>query len=152
MAAISSIIAAAGLAISAAGTVAAVSEQQKSAKLQKQSIAVQQNQMELEAGRSRRQVYRDMLKAQAMSESTAAAQGGLASSALEGGISQAANSGFQSTRDINQNADNARQMFSLKQQSIGIGQNSSLLYGIGKGVTSLAGMFSGPNFNKPATQ
>lgn len=149
MGAISTILAATGLAITAAGTAASVMEQQKSGKLQKQSIEVQKNQMELEAGRSRRQVYRDMVKAQATSEASAAAQGGLASSSLEGGLAQAANSGQQGTRDINQNTENARQMFNLKSASIGIGQTSSMLYGVGKGLTGLGGMFSGPNTNKP---
>lgn len=149
MAAISTLIAAAGLAVTAAGTAAAYSEQQKSNKIQKQALQVQQNQAEIEAGRSRRQTYRDMLKAQATSETNAAAQGGLASSALEGGIAQAANSGLQSTRDTNQNLDTAKQLYSLKSQSIGIGQNSNLLYGIGKGMSSLSGIFSGI---KPAVQ
>jgi predicted ribosomally synthesized peptide with SipW-like signal peptide len=140
----STIIGAAGLALSAAGTVAAFSEQQKSNKLQARAIEVQRNQAEIEAGRARRQVYRDMLKAQAQSEASAAAQGGLASSALAGGLSQAANSGLQSGRDINQNLNSANQLFDLKKSSIGIGQTSSLLNNAGRGMSSLAGFLSGP--------
>lgn len=135
------ILTAAGFAVSAAGTAAAYSEQQKSNKLQKGAIEVQRNQMEIEAGRSRRQVYRDTLKAMAASETNAAASGGLASSALAGGISQAANSGFQSTRDINQNAENANRLFDLKSASVGLGQTSNLLYGAGKGLSSLGSLF-----------
>lgn len=149
MAAISTIIAAAGLAVTAAGTAASVMEQQKSGKLQKQAIQVQQNQAEIEAGRSRRSIYRDMVKAQAMSETNAAAQGGLVSSALEGGLAQAANTGLQSGRDTNQNLSTANQLFNLKSQSVGIGQTSNLLYGIGRGMSSLSGTFSGV---KPVVQ
>lgn len=144
MAAVTTILSAAGLAITAAGTAASISEQAKSSKLQKQAIEVQRNQAEIEAGRSRREVYRNMLKAQAQSETSAAAQGGLASSSLQGGLSQAANSGFQSARDTNQNLSTANQLFNLKSASVGIGQTSNILMGLGKGVSSLAGIFSGP--------
>jgi predicted ribosomally synthesized peptide with SipW-like signal peptide len=144
MAAVSTIIGAAGLAISAAGTAAAFSEQQKSNKLQARAIEVQRNQAEIEAGRARRQVYRDMLKAQAQSETSAAAQGGLASSALAGGLSQASNTAMQSGRDTNQNLSTANQLFDLRRSSIGIGQTSSLLNNVGRGVSSLAGFLSGP--------
>lgn len=132
------------LAVTAAGTVAAISEQQKSNKMQKQAIDIQRNQAELEAGRQRRQVYRDMLKAQATSETNAAASGGLASSSLQGGLAQATNSGFQSTRDINENQINANRMFDVKRASVGIGQTSNILMGIGKGLSSLSGFLSGP--------
>lgn len=140
----STILTGLGVAVSAAGTVAAISEQQKSAKLQKQAIQIQRDQSELEAGRSRRQTYRDMLKAQAQSETSAAAQGGLASSSLQGGLAQAANSGFQSGRDINQNQINANRMFDVRTASVGIGNTSNALFGISKGLTSLGGIFSGP--------
>jgi len=152
MAALSTIIMAAGLAVSTAGTVSAISESNRSNKLQKQSLELQRNQAEIEAGRSRRQAYRDMLKAQSVSETNAAVSGGSVSSSLEGGIAQAANSGLQSTRDINQNLDNANQMFDLKRSSIGIGSTSQALFGIGKNMSSLGSFFSGPNFNKPAVK
>jgi hypothetical protein len=132
------------LAVTAAGTAASIAEQQKSNKMQKQAIEIQRNQADLEAGRSRRQVYRDMLKAQASSETNAAASGGLASSSLQGGLAQATNSGFQSTRDINQNQQNANRMFDVKSASVGIGQTSNILNGIGKGLSSLSGYLSGP--------
>lgn len=138
------VLTAAGLAVSAAGTAAAYSEQQKSNKMQRQAIEVQRAQADLEAGRSRRQVYRDALKAQAASETNAASSGGLASSSLAGGLAQSANTGLQSARDINQNQQNANSLFDLKSASVGLGQNSNLLYGIGKGLSSLGGLFSGP--------
>lgn len=138
------ILGAASLAVTAAGTAAAYSEQQRSNKLQSRAIEVQRNQAEIEAGRQRRQVYRDMLKAQATSEASAAAQGGLASSALAGGLSQAANTGLQSGRDTNQNLSTANQLFDLRRASIGIGQTSSLLNNVGRGMSSLAGFLSGP--------
>lgn len=141
---IATAIAAASVAIGAIGTAVSYSEQQKSNKLQKQAIQVQQRQADIEAGRSRRQIYRDMMKAQSQSEVSAAAQGGLASSSLAGGISQAANSAMQSGRDTNQNLDTTTQLNQLKSQSIGLGQTGQLISGISRGLGSLSGVFSGP--------
>lgn len=142
--ALATAIAAASVVVGAIGTAVSYSEQQKSNKLQKRAIEVQQRQTEIEAGRSRRQIYRDMMKAQSQSEVSAAAQGGLASSSLAGGISQAANSGLQSGRDVNQNLDTTTQLNQLKSQSIGLGQTGQLLSGISRGLSSLSGAFSGP--------
>lgn len=137
MAAITSLIAGIGLAVSAAGTVAGIKQGQEAAKSQKQAMDIQQRQNEVEAQRGRRQIYRDMLAAQAKSEAAAANQGGLASSALAGGLSQAANSGAQSQADLNQNLATSNALYQNKRSQIGSGQTAQTLNAIGGGLTSL---------------
>lgn len=139
MATVSTIIAGIGLGVSAAGTVAGIAGQQAQASAQKKAIGAQERQADLEQGRQRRQVYRDMLKAQAMTEVAGAGSGALGSSAVGGGLAQAANSGAQSQRDINQNAELGAIGFSAQRQAAGAMGTANMLRDIGGGLTSLGG-------------
>ena len=130
-------ITAIGVGLSAVGTFKGIQAQQKANNLQKQAMDVQQRQSDLEAMRARRQVYRDMVKAQAMSEVNAAAQGGLASSALQGGLAQASSSGMQSQVAINQNQQNAQSLYRIRRASVGLGDDAAAMKSIGSGLTSL---------------
>lgn len=137
MAAITSILTGIGLAVSAAGTVAGIQQGQAQAKSAKAAMDIQQRQNEVEAQRGRRQIYRDMLAAQAKSEAAAANQGGLAGSALQGGLNQAANSGTQSQADLNQNLATSTALYQNKRSQVGSGNTAQALSSIGGGLTTL---------------
>lgn len=127
---ISAIIGIASVAASAAGTILSYNASQKSAD-------IEERKMELEADRHRRQAYRNMLRAQADSESAGASAGALASSGPMGGINQAANSGAQSIRDTNQNEQLSHEQYSARrQEALG-----GMVSGIGSGLGSLGNAF-----------
>jgi hypothetical protein len=98
----------------AASTAAAVVGQQQAANAQNKAARtstylgemnnqLQQQQLAVSEQRQKRQAFRDMLKAQAVTETNANAQGGMASSALGGGLAQASNSYGQTMGNITEN-------------------------------------------------
>lgn len=127
---ISAILGAASVAIGAVGTVLSYNASKKAAD-------IEERKMELESDRHRRQAYRDMLRSQAASESAGAQAGALSGSGVLGGINQAANSGYQSIRDTNQNEQLSHEGFSAsRQQALG-----GTLQSLGNGLGSLGGAF-----------
>lgn len=138
MAAITTAITAVGVAAGIAGTVMNYQAQKRQAALQNRQIDVQEEGAKIEAARQRRQIFRDVLRAQATSESTAAAGNATEGSGLAGGLMQAANSGAQSTRDVNQNLGMALNLSSLQKQSLNTGQaEAGLVSGLGSGLQSI---------------
>ena len=137
--AIATAIMAIGTAIAGVGTVAGIIHNSQMASAQKRASALQERQAEVEAARGRRQAYRDMLKAQAMSETAAAAKGASLSSSLEGGLAQAANSGFQNISQINENLDYSKKLNKIKTSALtsGTGLFASGAKEIGSGLVSL---------------
>lgn len=109
-------IAAIGVAVSAAGTIAGVSQANAQRKQQKKLQELEMNKNNLEAQRQRREIYRRTIAAQASSEASAASQGGLGGSGLGGGLAQAANAGLQSTAGVNQNLQFATQAGQIQQR------------------------------------
>ena len=139
MAAITTAIAAAGVAASTAGTVMQYNAAKRQAAIQKDIMDVQAEGAKIEAARSRRQAYRDALKASAMNEAAGASGGAVQGSGVAGGIQQAANSGLQTQRDVNQNLGMALNINNLQQQSLDTGQyEASLISGIGSGMQDIA--------------
>ncbi len=144
MAAFSSILLGVGLATAAAGSVVQYSAQNRAAarseRLSQASQDLQNRQIAVQEQRQKRQAYRDMLKAQAVSEANAGAQGGLASSALSGGLAQAANSFGQTNLNITENANFQREgaALSAANQRTRVDQSGSLISSIGNGISSLS--------------
>lgn len=127
-----------GAVATAAGAVASYAGQQQAAGAQKKALAAQEQQANLEQSRQRRQVFRDMLKAQAMTEVAGAGSGAMGSSAVAGGLATASNSFLQSTRDLNQNSELGAASFAAQRSAVGAGNMGSLLGNIGSGLSSLS--------------
>lgn len=136
---ISTVIGALGVGISAVGAIKGYQAGREQAKAQKNQIALQQRQADLEASRTKRQTYRDMLKAQALTEVAAASSGATGSSSEEGGLAQAANSSGQSSRDVNQNQEIGVLGAANSARVAGNGNSASAISAIGSGLTSLSG-------------
>jgi len=99
--ALTTALAVASVAATAAGTVASYSAQKQQTEIAQKQIRAQSQGAKIEAARQRRQAYRDMLRAQAASEVSAAAGGATEGSGLAGGLAQAANSNKQTQTGIN---------------------------------------------------
>lgn len=133
MAAFSSIIAAAGLGLSAAGTVMNVMGQQKAAAGAKRAERLREAQMNIEESRSRRQIIRQAVVARGSALSNATSQGAQESSGLVGGISQITNESGGAVTAGQQNKQLGTQMFAANRQ-ISAGQSQS---SFGSGLSSL---------------
>ncbi len=139
MAALTTAIAAAGVAASTAGTVMQYNAARRQAAIQKDIMHTQAEGAKIEAARSRRQAYRDNLKATAMNEAAGASGGAIQGSGVAGGIQQAANSGMQTQRDINQNLGMALNINDMQQKSLDTGQyEASLVSGLGSGMQDIS--------------
>lgn len=128
MAAITStVIAAIGLGLSAAGGVVQYMGQRKVAAAQKKQEKLRKQQMNLDLMRQRREALRKMLLARALGISNATTQGAVASdSAVQGGISQAVGSANISLKDINQNGEIGTSMFAANAQEAAGGGMASM--------------------------
>ncbi len=113
----STIIAAIGLGLSAAGGAVQYMGQRKAASAQKKQEKIRKQQMNLDLMRQRREALRKMLVARALGVSNAASQGAVASdSAVQGGIAQAVGSANIAATDINQNGQLGVSMFKANAQ------------------------------------
>lgn len=105
MAAITSIVAAVGVAASVAGTVMGVVAQNKVAGAQEKAEKLREQQMNLEAERKQRQIRREQIVARSQALSNATSQGAGEGTGLQGAygqISQVSNSQAQATEQNRQ--------------------------------------------------
>lgn len=117
MLATSTIIAAVGLAIGAAGAVTNYIGAQQAASAQQKQEKLRKQQMNLDVMRRRRELIRQMLIQRALGISNATNQGAVASdSAVQGGIAQATQTANVGSMDLNQNAQLGTQMFQANAQ------------------------------------
>lgn len=148
MAAISTIIAAVGLGIAAAGTAMSIRGQQQQAKYAKQSLAAQRQaeeirrqQMNLDAIRRRREIARQSQLAQAQALAIGTAQG-TSGSGLEGalagisGQAGVATQGSVQAQDLGNRIFDANAMASYYQ---GKGADAQSFTAIGSSLSSLGG-------------
>lgn len=131
-------IAAIGLAVSAAGTVGGLIQGQKAAKAQEKANRIQEQQMNLDAQRQRRETVRKMLIANAAAESAATNQGAANGSGLSGALGQITGNAAIQTGDINTNQQLGAQAFAAQRQYARATSQASLWSGIG----SLGGMLT----------
>ena len=90
MAAISTLIAAAGLAVAGVGTAVGIKSAQESAKASRQAAAFQNKQANLQNARQKRDAVREARMAYGTAQNTAANQGVSSSSGSQGGLSSIA--------------------------------------------------------------
>lgn len=106
MAALSSILLGVGTAVSVYGAVSSASAQKRMAEEQaaanKQGENVRRQQMELDAGRRRRQAVRESLLARAQAQTVGTAQGASDSSGVAGAMAQATATGLQNQNTATQ--------------------------------------------------
>jgi len=149
MAAVSTIIAAIGIAASVAGTAVAYKGQQQQAKAQKQLIAAQQvaedsrkQQMNLDATRKKREIVRQAQLARAAAVATANAQGAGDSSALGGAIGGIEGQTGVNLAGVNQNQQLGNQIFDANAMA-GRARASEAdgggMVATGSGISSLGG-------------
>jgi hypothetical protein len=149
MAALTSIIAAAGLGLTAAGSYMAYKGQQTQAKYQQQAIGLQQEaeaerkkQMNLEAMRRRREIIRQALAARSMALATATNQGASGGSALGGAYGQISGREGTSILGVNQNQEIGNNLFGINQSILGAYRGASQAgasAAMGSGLASLGG-------------
>lgn len=149
MAAFSTIIAAIGLGLTAAGLGTQMYGMQQTAEAnkklaenQKQSEAVRQQQMTLESMRRKREIIRNAQVASAQATATASAQGGAESSGFMSALSTVSSRAAGATLATNQNEELGNRMFAINSASAGImGEraNAEAISGMGSGMSSLGG-------------
>lgn len=135
MAAFSSIIAGAGLALSTAGTAIQFAGQRQAQKGEQRAEAIRRAQMEIESQRERRGIIRQAVQARAAALSNATAQGAADGSGLSGGLSQITSQAGQASTASFQNQGLGVGMFAANRQ-ISAGQSQASL---GSGIGSLGG-------------
>lgn len=137
MAAISTLIAGAGLALGAAGAAVQYAGQRKAQKGAQRAEQLREAQMNLENARQQRQIARQVAVARAQAISAAASQGAQESSGLAGGLGQIQGQGGSASLASNQNTALGGQMFGANRM-ISAGQSQASL---GSGLSSLGGAF-----------
>lgn len=135
MAAFSSIIAGAGLALGAAGTAIQFAGQRQAQKGADRAEAIRRAQMEIESQRERRGIIRQAVQARAAALSNATAQGAAEGSGLSGGLSQITSQAGQASTASFQNQGLGVNMFNANRQ-ISSGQSQA---SFGSGLSSLGG-------------
>lgn len=149
MAAISTMVAAAGVGIAAAGAVTnfAAAKQQKAANAQsiaaqQQAEAIRQKAMEVDANRRRRQLVREGIIARSQALATTTSAGANQSSGLFGAIGQISGRTAWGVSGINASESTGSQLFAANQDllraKLSMG-NAQSLGQVGSGLTSLGG-------------
>lgn len=134
---VGAIIAAVGVAVSAAGTGFGIMGQMKAADASKKADALRERQMNLDAMRSKREAIRKNLIANANAQSIATNQGASESSALAGALGENTGVTGRNMQGIEQNRTIGAGIFAANRQ-IAAGESISSL---GQGLGSLGGMF-----------
>lgn len=123
MAAISTVVAVAGLALGAAGAIGQYASsrqqqraQERMARLQEQQNELAQRRAMLEAARKRRALIRQTQIARADALSAGANQGALGSSGVEGGMASVAGQGAFNVSGVNQGVQFGQALYSLGTQ------------------------------------
>lgn len=127
------ILAAAGLGLAAAGTVAQIKGNKQQAQALQDAERLRQQQARLEALRQRRQLVRESLRARALATATAYGQGAGAGSGLQGGYAQISGATGRQTLALNQNEQIGNGIFEANARA---GQGATLA-ATGAGLTSL---------------
>lgn len=125
MVALTSVLAAASVAATAAGTAVAYNAQQQQQEIAQKQIKAQAQGAKIEAARQRRESYRAMLRAQAASEVSAAAGGATEGSGLAGGLAQASNSNRQTQAGVNLQLGTTLNEARMQQAALGAKQNEA---------------------------
>lgn len=134
---IGAVIAAVGVGISAAGTVAGIIGQQQAASASKRAERLREQQMNLDAARSKRETVRRTLMAQAQAQSVGTNQGAGDSSSLSGALGEIGSVGGRNQVATNQNQAIGAGIFQAN-RDIASGESTS---SFGQGLGSLGGMF-----------
>lgn len=135
MAAISSIVAAVGVAAGIAGTVTQMRAAKKSEAAQKRAEALREAQMNLESRREKRSVARQAMIARASAVSNAEAQGGMGGSGLEGGLAQITAQAGTVRAASDQNLQLGNGMFAANRDIA----SANSMAAFGSGISSLGG-------------
>lgn len=135
MAAISTTIAAIGVAASVAGTATAYVGAQKQADAAEEAEKLRKRQMDLEADRQRRQIARQAAVARGQALSNATVQGAGAGSGAQGGMSGIVGEGALATRDVTTNQQIGAGIFNANAQYAQAGS----MVAAGQGLSSLGG-------------
>ena len=135
MAAISTIIAGAGLALGAAGTAVQFVGQRRASAAAERAERLREAQARLENDRQRRQIARQVAVARSTALSNAATQGAQDSSALMGGYGQIQGQAGNAGVAVNQNQTIGAGMFAANRDQ----SRGSSLASIGSGLSSLGG-------------
>jgi hypothetical protein len=146
MAAISTIIAGVGLGIAAAGAGVQAYGTFQAAAASRRAEDLRKKQMNLDAGRKRREVIRQMQIAQAGARSNAATQGASqGDSAVQGALSQQANTAGQNLSNIHQSQQIGSNIFSANAdyaQGQATASWGSAFQSVGMGLAQNSGMIS----------
>lgn len=132
---IETIVAVFGLGLGAIGTGVTIAGQNKQAKAQKRAETLRENQMNLEASRTRRQQVREMLAARGAALTAGVDQGASEGSGLAGGLAQVAGTGASGLVATQQNQSIGQSMFSANRAYAAGGT----MAGFGSGISSLGG-------------
>lgn len=135
MPAITTIIAAVGIAGTLAGTAIGFAQSKKQAKQQEKFQKLQKRRADLEALRQRRGILRQIAIQRGTALTSGANQGALGSSSLEGGLGNISATGAFALQGINQGQDLSNQEFAANRR---FGQAATGA-AIGQGLTSLGG-------------
>lgn len=149
MAALTSIIAAIGIAAGVAGTAVSymgmkdqADAQKKMQEEQKKQEALRQQQMNLEAMRKKREIVRQAQLARATSLATATAQGGAESSGFMGALATVSGAAGRSSLATSQNQELGNEMFASNARMAGLMgeyQQGGTMASMGNGLGSLGG-------------
>jgi hypothetical protein len=152
MAAISSIALIGGLAISAVGAVMQFQGQRKMQQAQERAIkaqqraeAARQRQMELEAGRRKREIIRQGILARSQATAQAVASGAQFGSGLPGAIGGIAGQTAYAALGVDQARSIGTEIFSANQAKLSANRDEARAGGqvaMGAGISSLGGAFS----------
>lgn len=132
---IETIIGLVGLGLGAVGTAVQVVGQNKAAKAQQKAETLRENQMNLEAARTRRQQVREMLAARGAALTAGANQGTGEGSGIAGGLAQVQQTAGAATVATNQNQNIGAGIFSANRAYASAQTMSSF----GSGISSLGG-------------
>lgn len=124
-----------GLGLGAVGTGVQMVAASKAEKAQKRAETLRENQMKLEASRTRRQQVREMLAARGAALTAAESQGAGEGSGVAGGLAQVQNTGGSAINATNQNQAISSNIFSANRQYA----SAQTLSSIGGGIGSLGG-------------
>jgi len=141
MPALSTIIAGAGLALAAKGTMDANKAASQSAKAQRESAAFQQKQADLQNARQKRDAVREARMAYGTAQNTAANQGVSSSSGSQGGLSSIAAQAADNISFLDQYgffSDQASKAIGRANQASAAAETSQSLAGLGMQVTNNA--------------
>ena len=139
MAALTTIIGAVGLGLSAAGTVTSMMGQAAASAASKRQEELRKRQMDLETNRQRRGVIRQALRARSMAMVNGQEQGAMFGSGMAGGLNSITSQAASNTQGLNQTQEIGVGIFKTNQQITGAQELASF----GSGLSSLGNSVAG---------